>query len=591
MGRRFSAHALSRLLFLAPSLLIVALTLVITARPAPAGSLQEGGRQHRVVRAYFDDRQMVAAAASWIAPWDVNDEESYLVAEVGDVEAMALEALGFRLDVDAGRTRRLNRPNVRLPGQTSGIPGFPCYRTVEETYQTGARLGEHFPELATWIDVGDSWEKVDDPAAGYDLFVLRLTNSAVAGPKPKLFVMSSVHAREYTPAELNTRFAEYLVENYGADPDVTWLLDYHEIHLLLQANPDGRKQAEAGMSWRKNTNEAYCSADSPFRGADLNRNFPFQWGCCGGSSTYQCSETYRGPASASEPETQAVRDYVRATFPDHREQPLTSAAPVTTTGVFLDLHSYGGDVLWPWGFTANPAPNAAALQTLGRKLAFFNDYAPRQAIEFYPTDGTADDFAYGELGLATYAFEIGTRFFESCSAFEATVYPDNLAALLYAARAARAPYQLPAGPDTLDVDVSENRVAAGKPVTLTARLHDGRFSDRNGIEPVQEVAAAAYHVGGRPWLTATATLAGTMSAADGAFDQPEERGTVVVDTGVLAPGRHLIYVRGRDAVGNWGPVSAAFLEVRPAPGSWRNVYFPVLRRDATFRGPYQQDVD
>lgn len=541
--------------------------------------MQEGARERRVVRAYFDDREMVKAAVVWVAPWEVNEEAGYLVAEVGDAEAAALEEIGFRLEVDAERTRRLNRPNVRLPGQTSGIPGYPCYRTVEETYATGAELAANFPDLATWIDVGDSWEKVNDPAAGYDLYVLRLTNGAVSGPKPKLFVMSALHAREYTTAELNTRFGEYLVEHYGVDADATWLLDHHEVHLLLQANPDGRKQAEAGMYWRKNTNEAYCAADSPFRGADLNRNFPFQWGCCGGSSTYQCNETYRGPSAASEPETQAVRDYVRAEFADRRGHALSAAAPITTTGVFLDLHSHGELVLWPWGFTGEPAPNGTALQTLGRKLAYFNDYEPQQAADLYPTDGTTDGFAYGELGVAAFAFEMGTQFFQSCTAFEATVYPDNLAALAYAAKAAQAPYLIPAGPEALEVRVSPAQVMAGEPVTVTARVDDGRFSDRNGVEPVQAVVGATYHLGESPWVTETATLVGSMIPADGSFDQEEEQATVVLDTSGLAPGRHMIYVRGRDADGNWGAVSAAFLEIRIEGEAWRELYFPLLRQN------------
>ena len=70
--------------------------------------------------------------------------------------------------------------------------------------------------------------------------------------------MSAIHAREYATAELITRFAEYLVENYGTDPDITWLLDYNEIHLLLQANPDGRKHAETGI-YGARTPTNYCA--------------------------------------------------------------------------------------------------------------------------------------------------------------------------------------------------------------------------------------------------------------------------------------------------------------------------------------------
>ena len=121
-----------------------------------------------------------------------------------------------------------------------------------------------------------------------------------------------------------TRFAEYLVNNYATNADATWILDHHEIHIMLHTNPDGRKQAETGLSWRKNTNQNYCGVTSTSRGADLNRNFAFQWGCCNGSSGSPCNLTYRGPSPASEPEVQAVQSYMRSIFPDQHADPLTA---------------------------------------------------------------------------------------------------------------------------------------------------------------------------------------------------------------------------------------------------------------------------
>ena len=97
----------------------------------------------------------------------------------------------------------------------------------------------------------------------------------LTGSKPKLFVNSAIHAREYTTAPLNLSFARWLLQGYGTNADATWILDHHEVHLMLQTNPDGRKKAESGLSWRKNTNQAYCGATSNTRGADLNRNFSF----------------------------------------------------------------------------------------------------------------------------------------------------------------------------------------------------------------------------------------------------------------------------------------------------------------------------
>ena len=406
---------------------------------------------------------------------------------------------------------------------------------------------------------------------GYDLRVLRLTNALRPEPKPGLFVMSSMHAREYAPAELNLRFAEYLLAGYGDDADVTWLLDYNAVHLLLQANPDGRKYAEAGLYWRKNVNENYCGPDSDYRGADLNRNFPFQWGCCGGSSSDVCSEVYRGPAPASEPETRAVTDYLRANFPDQRLPELAATAPLTASGVFLDIHSYGRWVLWPWGFTSESAPNGPALTSLGRRLAHFNDYFPSQSSGLYPTDGTTDDFAYGELGLAAYTFEIGTKFFQDCRTFEDEVLPRNLPALLYAARVARAPYQWPSGPviqaPALDA------MSGTATYTLTATVDDGRYSSRNGTEPVQSIASAHYFVDLPPWSPGATPR--PLTAADGAFDEPVEVVTASVDTRDWRRGRHIIFIRGTDADGNRGDVRAIFLDTEAGAGAF---YLPRISK-------------
>ena len=510
-----------------------------------------------VARVYFDSREAANSLAAWREPWEIHHDKGYLVIEVTAAEYAILTDAGFRLEVDEALTKLYTTAREPLPGQITGIPGYPCYRTVEETYTTAEQLVLAYPHLASWLVMGESWEKTAG-LGGYDLLVLKLTNSQTTGDKPKLFVMAAMHAREYTTAELVTRFAEFLVENYGRDADATWLLDEHEVHLLLQANPDGRKKAEAGLSWRKNTNQNYCGATSNNRGADLNRNYEFAWGGSG-SSGNPCDQTYRGPSPASEPETQAVQNYVRDEFPDQRGPNLTDPAPDDATGVFLDIHSYSELVLWPWGFTSTPAPNGAALETLGRKFAYFNGYEPTQAINLYPTTGTTEDFAYGELGLAAYTFELGTSFFQSCAAFENQILPDNMGALLYAAKVARTPYMTPAGPDALDLWFSSSGLIAGETFTLTAVLDDTRYNHAYGAEPMQNIQTAELYVNLPPWHEDAVAL--PMTAVDGSFDQPIESVHGAAATAGLAIGRHILYTRGQDAAGNWGAVSAAFFHI------------------------------
>lgn len=521
-----------------------------------------------VVVAYFSNREQVNRVAERIEPWEVNYDQGFMLLEVDKDQYQWLLELGLQVVIAQELTELLHRPQFALPEQEAGIPGYPCYRTVEETYATGQQIAIDHPGLATWIDIGDSWKKFAFGSdSGHDIMVLRLTNAQVSGSKPKLFILSSIHAREYAPAELNTRFAEYLVNNYGTDPDATWLLDHHEIHLLLNGNPDGRERAEAGKYWRKNTDNNYCS-DTDSRGADLNRNFEFLWGCCNGSSDRHCDITYRGPAPASEPETQAIQNYVRSIYPDQREDALSSPAPADASGVFIDLHSYGELVLWPWGFTYDAPPNHEALRTLGRKFAYFNGYTPEQSIELYPTDGTTDDFAYGELGIAGYTFELGTAFFQSCSTFEGDILSDNLAALLYAAKIVRTPYQTPAGPDSMAVNISPKFAVKGHEVILSATIDDTFYS---GGELTQSIVAAEYYIDVPPWVSSTTPVSFAMSAQDGSFDEPSEPVMASVDTTGLASGRHILFVRGLDADGNWGAFTATFLWIEED-----QVYLPII---------------
>lgn len=532
-------------------------SLAQTAGPAAAATSPD---QPFVVRIYYERSEDSRLLTDFDLFEYNNVNERYFLAAVDTADYARLQTLGFRVEVDAAETAAFNAPREPLPNQVSGIPGYPCYRTVEETFQSAGDLAAAHPQLATWVDAGDSWEKITPGGLpGYDMGVLVLTNSAVPGPKPKLFITAAIHAREYTTSELALRFAEMLVNGYGVDPDATWLLDHHEVHLMLHTNPDGRKQAETGLSWRKNTNQNYCGPTSNDRGADLNRNFAFQWNCCNGSSGNACAETYRGPSPASEPEVQAVQNYMRAIFPDQRADPLTSPAPVDATGVYIDLHSYSELVLWPWGFTSTVPPNGTALQTLGRKFAFFNNYEPEQAVGLYPTDGSTDDFGYGDLGVASYTFELGTAFFQACSTFENTILPTNMPALVYAAKVARTPYMTPAGPDALNVTVTPATITVGDPLVLTATINDTRYSSNNGVEPTQAIAAAEYYIDTPPWQPGA--VAYPMAAADGSFNSAIEGVTAAVNTGALTTGRHIIFVRGKDAANNWGAFSAIFLDV------------------------------
>jgi len=535
-----------------------------------------------VARLSFADQSDLQWLAVRYDVWRVDHAARAVTVWLTAAELRQVQTQSRRVEIDQMATDDFYAAQsaVNAVQSDSGIPGFACYRTVEETHASMAQLAADYPTLVRAVTLGHSWQwEASAGVTGYTIPGIVLTNQAITGTKPIFFLMAAIHAREYTTAESAMRFAEQLAHNYGSDPDATWLLDYTEIHVVPQANPDGRKRAETGVSWRKNINNTLCTFDSSRFGVDLNRNSSFKWAQCTGvycSSAYACDLTYRGEAPASEPEVQALEDYMRAIFPDARGALDTDAAPADTPGLMISLHSYSPQILFPWGWTQTPAPNRQALQTLARKFGFYTGYPACQSGAdgcIYMTDGTTDDFAYGELGVAAYTFELGRDvFFTACPIFETTIITPTLASLTYAAKAAAQPYLAPAGPEVINQTLAPAGVASsGQVVTLTVTADDSRFySGGYGDEPMQAIQAVRYTIGQPSWITGTVSY--PLAPVDGAFDAVTEEAFAAIDTTGWSSGRYLLLVEAQDADGVWGVPTAISLEV----GERR--YFPLIAR-------------
>jgi hypothetical protein len=548
------------------------LALLLCAAVCVADAAEDDGDALVFIQAHYENRAQLQAIASRFQHLIVDERTRTVRVEASHDDLIALRRAGIRAGIDEEATARLRQSEEEL--QRQAIAGYPCYRTVEETYATMNALAAARPNLARIVDIGPSWLRQGNPDAGYRMRVLRISNSATNAripDKPDMVVFASIHAREYTPAELLTRFGEWLVEGYGQNSDATWLLDNFRFHLVLHANPDGRKKAEAGLSWRKNVNTSNGTCSANAYGIDLNRNFPYRWNNGGGgSSGNPCAGTYRGPQRMSEPETANLLRYVAGTrgddgvyrggvLPDRRGDGANIAAPDDYRGLFIDLHSYSRLVLWPWSYTSTPTSNAAALRALGRRMAWFNGYSPRQWTGLYIADGTTTDTMYGLLGAPSYTIELGHAFFESCSTFRNTTLPRNMAALKYAARSLRAPYLAPSGPVTSAISASPARVDRGTPVRISATIDDSLFNHGNGSEPVQRIASSRAYRNEQPWTPGAMAIA--MNAGDGAFDESTENVNATIDTTGLAIGRHTVVVRGTDASGRAGTPKAAHFTV------------------------------
>ena len=133
--------------------------------------------------------------------------------------------------------------------------------------------------------------------------------------EPKVLYTALTHAREPLSMMNLFYFVQYLSENYGTNAEVNYLVNNREMWFLPVINPDGYVynqiiEPQGGGMHRKNRFDTNCG-DGTERGVDLNRNYGYGWGSDNiGSSEDLCSIIYRGASEFSEPETQAVRDFI-----------------------------------------------------------------------------------------------------------------------------------------------------------------------------------------------------------------------------------------------------------------------------------------
>jgi carboxypeptidase T len=522
-----------------------------------------------VARVYYDQISDIDQLQAYDLHEYNNLAEKYVLVGLNRYGYEQLLSQGWRLTVDAEATAALT-PDFDLFTYYGG------YRNVDELQADMATIVSSYPEIAEIVVYGESYCLLTGGCVtlggqlqpGYELKALRITNRAIADPdKPVFFLMAALHSREIATPEIAMRLADWLVDGYGVNADATWLVDYHELWIVPVANPDGLWLVELGtkppyngnpFTQRKNANRANgCTTWPPTGssqyGIDLNRNHSFAWGGQG-TSTFPCNLTYRGPSVASEVEVYQIENLVRAIIPDQRGPGISDPAPLDTRGIFISLHSYSNLILWPWGHTSTLAPNYLGLKAIGDKMATYNGYVSCQPPAcLYAASGTSDDWAYGELGVPAYTYEIGTLaqggFFPPYARIDDTFWPGNGPALQYAARIARTPYMTVWGPDALNVTAVNN---GSNQVTISATIND----TANGNQPI---VAAEYALNYPFWITDTIT--GSLTAVDGSFNSPIEPVTAVADLSQLSPGQNILFVRGLDSGGNWGPVTAAFFTV------------------------------
>ncbi|MET8353707.1 MULTISPECIES: M14 family zinc carboxypeptidase [unclassified Micromonospora] len=363
----------------------------VFARPAPDRTAEPAAAGYRVLGPRtVADRNAVARTGAAID----YSEHGVLHVSATAGEAAEIGKLGFRLEPLAPP------PNAERGAGEMGTLAFPpadsnYHDYAELTAVVNQVVADH-PAIARKISIGSSYE-------GRDLMAVKISdNVGTDESEPELLFNAQQHAREHLTVEMAIYLLNLFTDSYGSDSRITNIVNGREIWIVPTVNPDGSEYDIATgsyRSWRKNRQPNSGSSNV---GTDLNRNWSYNWGCCGGSSGSTSSETYRGPSAFSAPETQALRNFVNSRVVGGTQQIKAN----------IDFHTYSQLVLWPYGYTtANTGPGMSADQyntfaTIGQQMAATNNYTPEQSSDLYITDGDSIDWMWATHGIWAYTFEM-----------------------------------------------------------------------------------------------------------------------------------------------------------------------------------------
>ncbi|MDR6975705.1 carboxypeptidase T [Streptomyces sp. 3330] len=393
-----SAHGGRRTTVLA-ALLALALAgpVSATVTDAAAGSAPKAApsaddiRQYEIHVHHSTARTRTAIAASGVSV-DEADEETVVVSGRAD-QVRKLRAQGYEVSLLGSAPDRVAEDEVRLFDFPSADSKYHNY--AEMTAEIDQRIAA-YPGIMSKRVIGKSYQ-------GRDIVAVKISdNVATDEAEPEVLFTHHQHAREHLTVEMALYLIRELGAGYGSDSRVTGMVDGREIWIVPDLNPDGGEYDIATgsyRSWRKNRQP---NSGSSYVGTDLNRNWNYKFGCCGGSSGSTSSETYRGTAAESAPEVKVVADFVRSRIVGGKQQ--------ITAGI--DFHTYSQLVLWPFGYTTADtatgmtADDNAAFKAVGQKMAASNGYTPEQSSDLYITDGSIDDYLWGTQKIFSYTFEM-----------------------------------------------------------------------------------------------------------------------------------------------------------------------------------------
>ena len=299
---------------------------------------------------------------------------------LNQMEIKKVANLGYKYTIEIADIQDYYEKQIRLPKEQMpllqqqmkreyGLKGFEFgsmggYYTFNQVVAELDSMRLLYPHLIS------QKQSIGTSVEGRDIWMVKISdNPDFDEDDPEIFYNALIHAREPQSMTSLMYFMYYLLENYGSNPLVNYIVENRELYFVPVINPDGyvyneQTNPNGGGIWRKNKRDN--NNDNTFSpakdGVDLNRNFSYKWAYDDlGSSPDSSSDVYRGSAPFSEPETQAIRDFCIS----HNFQ------------MAFNLHAVWGVIFYPYGYDLTvvpPEPDLSAFIQQGLKMMDYNDY-------------------------------------------------------------------------------------------------------------------------------------------------------------------------------------------------------------------------
>ena len=219
---------------------------------------------------------------------EYNFDDWYIELILNKSQQEEVRSLGYDIEIIIPNMEEYY--SIQFSGLTMG--GFRTYSEIRARLDS---LEEQYSYILRVDSIGYSHEN------RAILAVKVSDNVNVEEEEPEVLFTGITHAREPIGGQICIEFMEWLCENYGENPDATYIVNERQIWFIPVVNPDGyvynqTTNPNGGGMWRKNRRNNGGSY-----GVDNNRNYTYMWGYDNnGSSSDPSSQTYRGPSAGSE---------------------------------------------------------------------------------------------------------------------------------------------------------------------------------------------------------------------------------------------------------------------------------------------------